>query len=196
MSTKQLLAEIERGINALQKAQALVLKAEAVAPEAKTTAAKTAPAKTGKATKDGGHQHVHRRGSRPRSEPGSAADHGLGAPHANTASRAVTGVGEACKKTCRSRSELHRRDTDPGPDPIFARLELPARKQVELGPVAQAEAKWLPAQRSSRNRRRQFAKRVARDTSQRRRREGRRARAHAVWWSRHPITREGKLGCC
>jgi hypothetical protein len=27
MSTKQLLAEIERGINALQKAQALVLKA-------------------------------------------------------------------------------------------------------------------------------------------------------------------------
>src|ERR1017187_7046065 len=51
MSTKQLLAEIERGINALQKAQALVLKAEAVAPEAKTTAAKTAPAKTGKATK-------------------------------------------------------------------------------------------------------------------------------------------------
>ena len=51
MSTKQLLAEIERGINALQKAQALVLKAEAVAPKAKTTAAKTAPAKTGKATK-------------------------------------------------------------------------------------------------------------------------------------------------
>ena len=42
MSTKQLLAEIERGINALQKAQALVLKAEAVAPKAKTTAAKTA----------------------------------------------------------------------------------------------------------------------------------------------------------
>jgi hypothetical protein len=42
MSTKQLLAEIERGINALQKAHALVLKAEAVAPKAKATAAKTA----------------------------------------------------------------------------------------------------------------------------------------------------------
>src|ERR1039458_4401103 len=51
MSTKQLLAEIERGINALQKANALVLKAEAVAPKAKATAAKTAPAKTGKVTK-------------------------------------------------------------------------------------------------------------------------------------------------
>jgi hypothetical protein len=42
MSTKQLLAEIERGINALQKAHALCLKAEAVAPKAKATAAKTA----------------------------------------------------------------------------------------------------------------------------------------------------------
>ena len=42
MSTKQLLAEIERGINALQKARALCLKSEAVAPKAKTTAAKTA----------------------------------------------------------------------------------------------------------------------------------------------------------
>jgi hypothetical protein len=49
MSTKQLLAEIERGIKALQKAQTLVLKAEAVAPKAKATAAKTA--KTAKATK-------------------------------------------------------------------------------------------------------------------------------------------------
>jgi hypothetical protein len=51
MSTKQLLAEIERGIKALQKAQALVVKAEAAAPKAKTTAAKTAPAKAAKATK-------------------------------------------------------------------------------------------------------------------------------------------------
>jgi uncharacterized protein YbaP (TraB family) len=42
MSTKQLLAEIERGIKALQKAQALVLKSEAVAPKAKATAAKSA----------------------------------------------------------------------------------------------------------------------------------------------------------
>ena len=42
MSTKQLLAEIERGINALQKAHALCLKGEAVAPKAKATAAKTA----------------------------------------------------------------------------------------------------------------------------------------------------------
>jgi uncharacterized protein YbaP (TraB family) len=42
MSTRQLLAEIERGINALQKARALCLKGDAVAPKAKTTAAKTA----------------------------------------------------------------------------------------------------------------------------------------------------------
>jgi hypothetical protein len=42
MSTKQLLAEIERGINALQKARALCLKSEAVAPKAKANAAKTA----------------------------------------------------------------------------------------------------------------------------------------------------------
>jgi hypothetical protein len=42
MSTKQLLAEIERGINALQKARALCLKSEAVAPKTKATAAKTA----------------------------------------------------------------------------------------------------------------------------------------------------------
>ena len=42
MSTKQLLAEIERGINALQKARALCLKVEAVAPKAKATATKTA----------------------------------------------------------------------------------------------------------------------------------------------------------
>jgi hypothetical protein len=41
MSTKQLLAEIQRGINALQKARALCLKAEAVAPKAKATATKT-----------------------------------------------------------------------------------------------------------------------------------------------------------
>jgi hypothetical protein len=41
MSTKQLLAEIERGINALQKARALCLKSEAIAPK-KTTVAKTA----------------------------------------------------------------------------------------------------------------------------------------------------------
>jgi hypothetical protein len=42
MSTKQLLAEIERGIKALQKAQALVLKAETATPKAKATAAKSA----------------------------------------------------------------------------------------------------------------------------------------------------------
>jgi hypothetical protein len=42
MSTKQLLAEIERGINALQKARALCLKSEAVAPKSKATSAKTA----------------------------------------------------------------------------------------------------------------------------------------------------------
>jgi hypothetical protein len=55
MSTKQLLAEIDRGINALQKARVLCLKGEA-APKAKATAAKTtkvtkAPAK--KAAKGG-----------------------------------------------------------------------------------------------------------------------------------------------
>src|ERR1035437_725550 len=45
MSTKQLLAEIERGIKALQKAHALCLKDGAVAPKAnKPTAAKTAKA--------------------------------------------------------------------------------------------------------------------------------------------------------
>ena len=49
MSTKQLLAEIERGINALQKARALCLKAEAVAPKAKATATKTT--KTAKTAK-------------------------------------------------------------------------------------------------------------------------------------------------
>ena len=42
MSTKQLLAEIDRGINALQKARALCLKGEAVASKAKAIAAKTA----------------------------------------------------------------------------------------------------------------------------------------------------------
>ena len=51
MSTKQLLAEIERGINALQKAHALCLKAEAVAPKAKATAAKTAKVKKAPAKK-------------------------------------------------------------------------------------------------------------------------------------------------
>jgi hypothetical protein len=57
MSTKQLLAEIDRGINALQKARALCLKGgEAVAAKTKATAAKTAkvtrvPAK--KATRGG-----------------------------------------------------------------------------------------------------------------------------------------------
>jgi hypothetical protein len=56
MSTKQLLAEIDRGINALQKARVLCLKSEAVAPKAKATAAKTVkvtkvPAK--KATRGG-----------------------------------------------------------------------------------------------------------------------------------------------
>ena len=51
MSTKQLLAEIERGINALQKARALCLKGEAAAPKAKTTAAKATAAKTAKVTK-------------------------------------------------------------------------------------------------------------------------------------------------
>jgi len=42
MSTKQLLAEIDRGINALQKARALCLKGEAVASKTKATATKTA----------------------------------------------------------------------------------------------------------------------------------------------------------
>ena len=53
MSTKQLLAEIERGINALQKAHALIVKAEAVAPKAKATAAKTAKVPAKKAAKGG-----------------------------------------------------------------------------------------------------------------------------------------------
>ncbi len=64
MSTKQLLAEIERGINALQKARALCLKSEAVAPKAKATATKTAktakvPAK--KAAKGGMSDEVRAR---------------------------------------------------------------------------------------------------------------------------------------
>jgi len=42
MSAKQLLAEIDRGIIALQKARVLCLKGEAVAPKAKATVAKTA----------------------------------------------------------------------------------------------------------------------------------------------------------
>ena len=53
MSTKQLLAEIERGINALQKARTLCLKGEAVAPKAKATAAKTAKVPAKKAAKGG-----------------------------------------------------------------------------------------------------------------------------------------------
>ena len=53
MSTKQLLAEIERGINALQKARTLCLKAEAVAPKAKATATKTAKVPAKKAAKGG-----------------------------------------------------------------------------------------------------------------------------------------------
>jgi hypothetical protein len=44
MSVKQLLAEIDRGINALQKARALCLKGEAVASKSKTTITKTATA--------------------------------------------------------------------------------------------------------------------------------------------------------
>jgi hypothetical protein len=51
MSTKQLLAEIERGINALQKAHALIVKADAVAPKAKAGVVKSAPAKAAKKTK-------------------------------------------------------------------------------------------------------------------------------------------------
>jgi hypothetical protein len=45
MSTKQLLAEIDRGINALQKARVLCLKSEAVAPKAKAAKVTKAPAK-------------------------------------------------------------------------------------------------------------------------------------------------------
>jgi hypothetical protein len=45
MSTKQLLTEIDRGINALQKARVLCLKGEAVAPKAKAAKATKAPAK-------------------------------------------------------------------------------------------------------------------------------------------------------
>jgi hypothetical protein len=47
MSTKQLLAEIDRGINALQKARALCLKGEAAAPKAKATVTKTVKATSG-----------------------------------------------------------------------------------------------------------------------------------------------------
>ena len=48
MSTKQLLAEIDRGINALQKARALCLKSKAVAPKVK---AATKTVKVSKAVK-------------------------------------------------------------------------------------------------------------------------------------------------
>jgi hypothetical protein len=41
MSTKQLIAEIDRGIKALQKARVLCLKGEAVAPMASVIATKT-----------------------------------------------------------------------------------------------------------------------------------------------------------
>jgi predicted S18 family serine protease len=51
MSAKQLLAEIDRGINALQKARVLCLKGELVAPKTKATKVTKAPAK--KATKSG-----------------------------------------------------------------------------------------------------------------------------------------------
>ncbi len=51
MSTKQLMAEIERGIKALQKAHALCLKSEAVAPKTKAIAAKTAKGTKGPAKK-------------------------------------------------------------------------------------------------------------------------------------------------
>jgi hypothetical protein len=50
MSTKQLLAEIERGIKALEKARTLCLKGD-VAPKPKATVSKTELAKTGKAPK-------------------------------------------------------------------------------------------------------------------------------------------------
>jgi hypothetical protein len=45
MSTKQLLTEIDRGINALQKARVLCLKGESVAPKTKATKVIKAPAK-------------------------------------------------------------------------------------------------------------------------------------------------------
>jgi hypothetical protein len=45
MSTKQLLTEIDRGINALQKARVLCLKGDAAAPKAKAAKATKAPAK-------------------------------------------------------------------------------------------------------------------------------------------------------
>jgi hypothetical protein len=45
MSTKQLLTEIDRGINALQKARVLCLKGEAVAPKAKAAKGTKATAK-------------------------------------------------------------------------------------------------------------------------------------------------------
>jgi len=52
MSTKQLLAEIERGIKALQKAHALCLKTEVAAPKAKATASKTAKVTKSSVKKD------------------------------------------------------------------------------------------------------------------------------------------------
>ena len=42
MSAKQLLAEIDRGIKALQKVRVLCLKSEAAVPKVKTAVAKTA----------------------------------------------------------------------------------------------------------------------------------------------------------
>ena len=51
MSTKQLMAEIDRGINALQKASTLCLKGDAASPKAKSIAAKTAKQIVGPAKK-------------------------------------------------------------------------------------------------------------------------------------------------
>jgi hypothetical protein len=51
MSTKQLLAQIERGVKALEKARTLILKAEGAASKGKATASKTAPKKATKAAK-------------------------------------------------------------------------------------------------------------------------------------------------
>ncbi len=53
MSTKQLLAEIDRGIKALEKARALCLKSEAVTPKARAKAAKVTKVQVKKATRRG-----------------------------------------------------------------------------------------------------------------------------------------------
>jgi len=54
MSTKQLLAEIERGINALNKARVLCLKGEAVAAKVTATQVKAAKVTKALATKPAG----------------------------------------------------------------------------------------------------------------------------------------------